>query len=354
MASYEYPSAAGGGSGSNASVGPTGSLAPTSATEIGAVDVSGNLQPLQVNSSKALLVDITGGASPANVNLTQVGSAAIALGQTTTSASMPVTIASNQPALPISAASLPLPTGAATETTLASLNGKVTAVNTGAVTVSSSVLPTGAATAAKQPALGTAGTASSDVLTVQGITSMTPLLVNGSGSTQPISGTVTANAGTNLNTSLLALDTTVAALEVAQGSTTSGQKGALIQGAVTTAAPSYTTAQTAPLSLTTGGLLRVSAAVTTAANVNGSYTTATVSGTAASLSPPSNSVGFLLQTNDTNSFNLRWGIGTTVTASTGTQLEPGRSTGYVPAAATVSVISESGTNEYTIQWILSV
>ena len=40
-------------------------------------------------------------------------------------------------------------------------------------------LPTGAATAAKQPALGTAGTASSDVITVQGIASMTALLVDG-------------------------------------------------------------------------------------------------------------------------------------------------------------------------------
>ena len=57
-------------------------------------------------------------------------------------------------------------------------------------------LPTGASTAAKQPALGTAGTASNDVLTVQGIAAMTPLLVNGSASTQPVSGTVTCNAGT--------------------------------------------------------------------------------------------------------------------------------------------------------------
>lgn len=39
-------------------------------------------------------------------------------------------------------------------------------------------LPTGASTAAKQPALGTAGTASTDVLTVQGIASMTPFLTN--------------------------------------------------------------------------------------------------------------------------------------------------------------------------------
>lgn len=38
-------------------------------------------------------------------------------------------------------------------------------------------LPSGASTAAKQPALGTAGTASSDVITVQGVASMTKLLV---------------------------------------------------------------------------------------------------------------------------------------------------------------------------------
>jgi hypothetical protein len=86
-----------------------------------------------------------------------------------------------------------LPTGAATEATLSSLNGKVTACNTGAVVVSSSALPSGASTAAKQPALGTAGTASTDVITVQGITSMTPLLVNGSGVTQPVSGTVSVS-----------------------------------------------------------------------------------------------------------------------------------------------------------------
>lgn len=45
-------------------------------------------------------------------------------------------------------ASLPLPTGAATQATLASLNGKVVACDTGAVVVSASSLPTGAATEA--------------------------------------------------------------------------------------------------------------------------------------------------------------------------------------------------------------
>src|SRR6266702_2479313 len=76
--------------------------------------------------------------------------------------------------------------------------------------------------------------------------------------TQPVSGTVTANAGTNLNTSALALDTSVNGVIVAQGSTTSGEKGPMVQGAVTTNAPSYTTAQTSPLSLDASGLLRVS------------------------------------------------------------------------------------------------
>ena len=71
-------------------------------------------------------------------------------------------------------------------------------------------LPTGAATAAKQPALGTAGTASSDVLTVQGIASMTPLLVNGSGVTQPVSGTVTAELSATDNAVLDAIAASLA------------------------------------------------------------------------------------------------------------------------------------------------
>jgi hypothetical protein len=59
----------------------------------------------------------------------------------------------------ITAASLPLPTGAATESTLSTLNGKVTAVNTGAVVISSSALPTGAASESTLSALNTKVTA---------------------------------------------------------------------------------------------------------------------------------------------------------------------------------------------------
>lgn len=99
--------------------------------------------------------------------------------------------------------------------------------------------------------------------------------------TQPVSGTVTANIGTANG---LALDATVAALQVAQGSATSGEKGSLIQGAVTTAAPAYTTGNTNPLSLTTAGALRVDGSGVTQP-ISGSITvsgTPTIAGTVTS------------------------------------------------------------------------
>jgi hypothetical protein len=74
----------------------------------------------------------------------------------------------------------------------------------------------------------------------------------------------------------LALDTSVTGLQVSQGSTTSGQKGDLVMGAVTTAAPSYTTAQTSPLSLDTSGNLRVvnAASGSSSVSINDGTTTA--------------------------------------------------------------------------------
>ena len=70
---------------------------------------------------------------------------------------------------------------------------------------------------------------------------------------------VTANAGTNLNTSALALDASVNGLLLAQASSTAGEKGPLVQGAVTTSSPTYVAGETSPLSLDTTGALRISA-----------------------------------------------------------------------------------------------
>jgi hypothetical protein len=54
---------------------------------------------------------------------------------------------------------------------------------------------------------GTAGAPNASVVSMQGIAGMTPVKVDGSGATQPISGSVTTNAGTNTSTALLALET---------------------------------------------------------------------------------------------------------------------------------------------------
>lgn len=139
---------------------------------------------------------------------------------------------------PVSVASLPLPAGASTSalqttgnTSVASIDTKTPALVSGRVPVDGSgvtqpisaaalPLPAGAATSAKQPALGVAGTASADVITVQGITSMTPLKVDGSGVTQPVSaaalplptGASTSALQTTGNTSVASIDTKTPAL----------------------------------------------------------------------------------------------------------------------------------------------
>lgn len=154
-------------------------------------------------------------AAPTDVQVTSAGTTTIH----TLPASNPAGVTDNH-ALPfqgvtggvpvsISAVSLPLPTGAAQDGTDGTgiappaggagirgwLSGIFNKLNTSIavtgtfwqttqpVSAASLPLPAGAATAAKQPAFGTAGTPSADVITVQGHSSGTP---------QPISGTVAA------------------------------------------------------------------------------------------------------------------------------------------------------------------
>ena len=104
--------------------------------------------------------------------------------------------------------------------------------------------------------------------------------------TTTVAGTVTSNIGT---TNGLALDTSVNGLLQSQGATSSGTKGPLVQGAVTTSAPTYSNAQTDPLSLTTAGALRVDASSTTqpvSGTVTANAGTGTFAVSAASLPLP--------------------------------------------------------------------
>ena len=96
----------------------------------------------------------------------------------------------------VSAASLPLPTGAATETTLSSLNNKFTldfGVSTAAVRVAALL-----GNASGVAAFG-AGTTNAQTLRVVIPTDQTAIPVTGTfwQTTQPVSGTVTANQGTS-------------------------------------------------------------------------------------------------------------------------------------------------------------
>lgn len=366
-----YPGS--GSAGSNASVGTNGAPIPTSATLVAGENPSLNLQPLQTDASGNLNVNVTAGtltvlnpsvsptgaAVPADATYVGVKSGAnlvgLVLGQATMTASLPVTIASDQSAVPISAASLPLPAGAATS--------------------------------AKQPALGVAGTASTDVITVQGIAAMTPLLVNGSGSTQPISGTVTANQGTanatpwneniaqingvvplmgNGITGTGSQRVTIASDNTAFSVNATLQTGANTIGAVTQASGPWTVNQTqvSGSAVTLGSKTSANSypvviasdqgAVQIKEGINvtgsGSAAAATVS-TVATLTAPANTVGFILMSLDTSTANIRWAIGRTASTTLGQQLQPGRDSGFVPCGANVSICAESGTQNYDIQWI---
>lgn len=132
------------------------SLTLLSNREVASVEVSGTWTgPLvaEISSSwKQVTVYDAGTKAPAtNITANGVylvlmdGTSSIRIRATSITGSAVVRLTAGQ-----GSASFVLPVGAATESSLASLNAKVTAVNTGATVVSSSALPTGASTAAKQ------------------------------------------------------------------------------------------------------------------------------------------------------------------------------------------------------------
>jgi len=158
----------------NPSVSPTGAAVPASGTYV-AVDVGGNLTGL-TGTANGLKVDGSAVTQPVSGTVTV---------QQATAANLNATV-----------------TGTVAATQSGTWN-----VNNVSGTVS---LPTGASTSAKQPALGTAGTASADVITVQGISGGTALKVDGSASTQPVSGTVTVQQTTASNLNAAVVGTGVA------------------------------------------------------------------------------------------------------------------------------------------------
>lgn len=139
------------------SVGLTGAAVPAQADQVGGPDAAGLLRAQRLydtdsgagseftlgtvlratsnggsvevgTSANPLRVDPTGSTSQPTTNPTQLPGS---LGQKLMAASLPVVLASDQSALPVTAASLPLPTGAATEVTLAAMSAKLPAALVG-------------------------------------------------------------------------------------------------------------------------------------------------------------------------------------------------------------------------------
>ena len=141
---------------------------------------------------------------------------------------------------PISAVALPLPTGAATEATLA----KIPLAQASSTASQFGELVQGAATTAAPTY--TTGTTNPLSLTLTGA-----MRTDASATTQPISAValpLPAGAAT---------EATLAKLPISQGSALGANSGVMDMGAVSTAAPSYTSGQISPLSLTPAGALRV-------------------------------------------------------------------------------------------------
>jgi hypothetical protein len=156
------------------------------------------LPPLAAGS--ATIGAVTQAAGPWTNNLTQVGGASLALGQTTKSASLPMTLASDQGALAITP---PLTGVSGTGTAQAANQALIMACdfNTSLPTITSgNAGPTQCDTAGRLIVVGagTAGTATGGVVTVQGIAGGTALPVSASGSfgianpLSSVSGTGTA------------------------------------------------------------------------------------------------------------------------------------------------------------------
>ena len=178
---------------------------------------------------------------------------------------------------------------------LATLAGAVSSSEVQVNVTNSSIAVTGTFYQATQPVSGTvtaeieghagatldgaAGSPSTQCVTIQGNASGTAVPVSGTfyPATQPVSGTVTAeiegHAGATLdgaagspstqcvtvqgNASGTAIPTTDSGLNVAQGSTTSGETGPLNQMATVTSAPTDTNAKTNPMRGDAAGNLRI-------------------------------------------------------------------------------------------------
>ena len=280
---------------SSASVGLISSSAPTSADQIGAQDSSGNLQYLKVDASKQLLVNGSGQTQP--VSGTVAVSSIPAISGTVSVSNLPST-------QPISGS-------------VSVSNFPATQPVSGSVSVSS--LPSVTGTVA-----------------VSNFPSSQNVSVSNFPATQTVSGSVIVNqaVGSSLHTNVDNFPATQP-----------------VSGTVAVSSLPAVSVSNFPSTQPVSGTVAVSS-IPTNSFQNGSVNNVSVTSTASTVSVPSNAVGFILESDSTNSANIRWAVGSVASASVGTLMEPGRDTGYVPIASNISLISLSGTQTVSVQWVV--
>lgn len=236
------------------------------------------------------------------------------IGQKTGAGSLSVILASDQ--------ALPLPTGAATEATLAGIGVDTAAL--AAVNFATEATLT-------QVSIDLANLAAEDFATETTQAAGNVLL---GAVTETAPATDTASSGLNGRLQRIAqrLTSLIALLPASLGQLASAASLSVVvandQSAIATKAPVNTAGSAANTSLT--------------------------GTTASTATAPANAVGFILYADTDNAHTIRFAIGATASTSVGGRLEPGRDTGYLPCAANVSVCATaSGTNAFFIQWILS-
>lgn len=248
------------------------------------------------------------------------------LGQKTMANSLAVVIASDQSAVPVSAASLPLPTGAATEATLSSLNGKV-ANDFGA--------SSGAVRTASQVGNST-GAADFNSGAAGAQTLRTVLATRHEAAATPLASRLSDGADFISSEALAASQKTVSTLT--KMLTTLG----VMLGWDGTAHRE--------IAVTTTGLVKTTTGTGSAQADGGSVSNATVDATADTVSAPANAIGFILAADDDNADPIYWAIGSTATSTNGQRMAPGRDSGFVPCGANISVLGSANNPRYNIQW----
>ena len=237
--------------------------------------------------------------------------------------------------VPVSASSLPLPTGAATESTLSSIDTKTPSLVSGRVPVDGSgvtqpisaallPLPTGAATAANQT------TANSSLSTIATNTTIS----KGAGLVDANTTRVTVSSDGPLMTSIGAPADAAASSDTGSFSIISFIKRGL-QNWTTLLARVPT-----GLTVSSSRLQVESLAVARVINSMSQSTTTT----SATLTAPANARGFTIQNSTRASGALRFTqSGGGASATVGFLLEPGQSTSYQEGASSLSVFAVDGT-----------